>query len=494
MVVILFLLLFFVLHFTSGRERWRGNNYIDHDGILPYQRCNSLHQSIGATKIFYEFSVHNRRYYAVNTAVSVWGSSDIDGKPTSINSIEMLVYYRHADLSADCERDLGWHCKIPTKTTKSKKSIDDDYSAWCHYMDANQSRFSIKGKLSTTASNAPYSGDILEANLIRPTASIICPITNLAILENDHFFVNVSIHDDDDTHINDFEKYSPTDVMSVDICYQHIESPSSVVICTEPHFGFELNHKNSFWYGKPPFHNGSYNLLDTFLKYHIDLHDTKVVYNDLLRQSFPAIKTYLNEWKYKDKVYYRDNWRIRYGHHGSKGHLIEDIYDYEQLCETTCHFEHRLDAAWFIILHAVDNYILPKHYGDTLKNVVDRLDENEITTALIPVNFPIGIDSIDVSEKYNILQRYPFLDMTEGYIMDSRFTPLGNPRRCSWSVVHDISVYTQFYDPEKCLNATEALKFLRTIHIHSHANKIGHKKQADLWYTDLANKLNKLLI
>jgi hypothetical protein len=316
----------------------------------------------------------------------------------------------------------------------------------------------------------------------------------LSILDNDHFFVDVSILGDD-IHINDDLETSSSfnNVMSIDICYQHIEKPSSIVICTEPHFGFELNHQNSFWYGKPPFSNG-YNLLDSFLKYHIHLQETKVVYNDLLRQSFPAIKTYLNESKYKDKIYYRDNWRIRYGRRGFKGHLIEDTYDYEQLCETTCHFEHRLDASWFIILHAVDNYILPINYGDTLKDVVDRFDENKIITALIPVNFPIAIDSIDVSEKYNLLQRYPFLDMTEGYIMDSRFTPLGNPRRCSWSVVHDISVYTQFYKPEKCLNASEALKFLRTIHIHPHANKIGHKKETDPWYNFLADKLNEHLI
>jgi len=79
--LLLLLLLLLLFQIESIKDRWRNNNYVIADGILPYQRCNSSDFYPGAVPIISTFTINNIIHDLFISAVSTWGISKSNGEP-----------------------------------------------------------------------------------------------------------------------------------------------------------------------------------------------------------------------------------------------------------------------------------------------------------------------------------------------------------------------------------------------------------------------------
>ena len=104
------------------------------------------------------------------------------------------------------------------------------------------------------------------------------------------------------------------------------------------------------------------------------LDNDEIVYDYLVQRKYnhnPALK-YRSGWNYSNIHKYHDE---------------SFKYLFEMFAENTCMWENRFRSKYFIILHAMDNYVLPVQTNHTLKNVVRDLETNykDVSGLLVPI-------------------------------------------------------------------------------------------------------------
>jgi len=482
---------------SGGPSRWRGNNYVRDDGILPYQRCNASDFYPGAAHIYSSFWYNNGQFTLVNTAATVWGESDETGKPISLKGVDLLVYFKRSNKG--CKRNVGVHCIIEPETHPQ---------VICAYTDPKtKMHVKVDGIIKDVLGTQPkqmldlFKDDFKPKDL--PSTTIHCPFTD----------VNWILQSGVGSQALTIELYVGDDKSAsyVDLCYEHVEKPDELVVCMQPAFSFH-EVGNQFWDGEPPYRYG--NLLDFFLIWHHDIHGARIVVNDFVDEA----KTYMHKNYRNYNVKYRSDWNMPW--------LRDfDSYDHEDLCETTCFWENRFRAKWFQIVHAVDNFVLPRkqganthtqthkhththsltktriyshiftltYAGMTVVDIIRTLDAKNISAISVPIVEAYS-NQTNGEELGNVLLRWNFLGDDREH--KSQHTPIGNPRHISWSGVHWLSgvlpTFTNYLDYEASLSDVVGLQ---TIHILALARPKLNKREGRkvAYYDQLAQRLENLL-
>jgi hypothetical protein len=466
-------------NFTS--HRWRDNHYVHEGGrILPYTRCNANQFHPGPSKKFVSFKHLGRSYFMMITAASVWGKSEVyTGQPLEVHEIELLGYI--SGLSSNCSRccEGKEHCVttvFPEERYPTIRCVLQDP------FDGKEIEFDGSIVYPQNLGGPPEIGNS------RPTIGVVCNIRsnrNLTVhsardLLLDHFEVKVIVNDD-------ILKSS----VNVDMCYQHVLVPDDIVVCTQPAFGAQ-DLSNAFWYGEPPY-EGHRSILDSFLVYHSELMGARVVFNDLSNNSAAL----MDHYKHSQKIIYRGQWNMAdFPAELSSYHdEFQTSYDFESKAETTCVFENRIFAKWFIIAHAVDNFVLPLSYNVTVSEFANRLDANKIVYASVPIVLP---GSREPRKDYgNVLLRWPEIDPMK-YHTVGRYTPLGNPRATAFTWIHWIAILPAHWDISKYKTASQSVYELNicTVHImglgRNNLNR-HYGGKSDPWYAELAYRLEEKL-
>lgn len=443
---------------TNESIRWRENNYISEDGILPFQRCNSNEFYPGASKLTSTFLHQNISYRMIISSASVWGKSDaVTGKPINVDNIELLAYFQKE----------GKPCNFR-----------------CTQCD----------QCSTTVLDIPMNvscsiGHVLVSAKLRPIYQWRAPFYYSIECEINKVWEKVEDLFVDSFNVTLYFKGDEITEQIIDMCYIHVAKPETVHICTQPQYGFEKTD-DKFWFGDPRFIG--YNMIDQFLLYHTKLMEASVTFSSLFGLTNESMKLF-SSYRGSNNIFIRDRWKFDDLFPNNPNHIQ---YLFESLEETSCIYENRLRSTWIMIVHAADNFVYPLEFNQTLRGILQNVDRNEMAYALVPIILPGSI--VPPTRSKNILQRYSVLQLGLWEEWKTcRHTPVGNPRRIQHSWVHFINLYPRFCVP-KCYNfvytvekSTTILK-LTTVHImgitRPKLNRPNGTKYP--WYTELSNRLN----
>ena len=438
------------------------NYAITENGLLPYQLCGSNETNLGAGFVYSSF-IHNgvEQLIAV-TASSSWGEG------ARLPRIEFLAYFRPNDPK---EWNCDGHCEI---LPRGAPIITPNVT--CHMMQPG--RHPRSGYFSIPA----------EENLkqlfvggLFSVVNVMCPGLELDLPPSGQTRVELFIGDEGKR------------TLFLNICHIHVSSTRRVSLCTEPLFGIESNNTSSlaFWKGITTtwprgYHN--HTLLDAFLKYHINVLGLHVTVNAYLPDEFtPHIQKYLGP-----NFAYRPGWNL-------SGLGISNSYlNYEIFAVATCQWEHRLDSQWVMAISAPDNFIFPRSYGETLDDVLDRLDPSIFSGAEIPMMLSHSSNAKE-DENKNVLQRWRILDNDDEPYYHDRSIPIVNPRHTTHTCIHWNHARTN--DFKKNIVGRDVIDnvYLSIVHIMAitrmNMNKKFANEREDLqpWFDDLGLKLQNEL-
>ena len=307
-----------------------------------------------------------------------------------------------------------------------------------------------------------------------PTVSIVCPFRHLDLLR-DYFLVNISIGDNGR--------------FSTDLCYEHVDEPISVVVCSQPHFGIKNPKTARFWYGSDPPYK-VHSLVDTFILYHTKLMGAHVVFQSLSDEFSPALEYYRSA----GNVFYRFGWTLE-----SLGGFDTDdpehgfaVYNYlfQDLAETTCVWENRFRAKLFAVAYGVDNYAMPLEFGQTLAGIAEKVNLKEWSAIEVP--FVEGSTPKASLNDQNVLKRWSLLGNINREV---GFTPLGDPRCASYTLVHTVSGHLPCF--RKYATANESLQHFKFHSVHllalARPRLDTHRGNGNDWYSELASRLEVLV-
>ena len=213
------------------------------------------------------------------------------------------------------------------------------------------------------------------------------------------------------------------------------------------------------------------------------LDNDEIVYDYLVQRKYnhnPALK-YRSGWNYSNIHKYHDK---------------SLKYLFEVFAENTCMWENRFRSKYFIILHAMDNYVLPVQTNHTLKNVVRDLETNykDVSGLLVPIINAYTSRNIALVTEYtskNILLRFNRLS-SDFLFKDGRHTPMGNPRHISGTWVHWLPFVNPSFKKLLHCRAARMMLQLHTVHVmgiqRPEFNKINGGFSNE-WYNALADKL-----
>ena len=401
--------------------RWRGNAYVAEGGLLPYQRCGAADFAPGPPRVFSgAFGHEGGAYRLVASALSLWGGTTPRGRPTSAPvRAELLVtivregepcrkaHWHHCatELIAPRARcrlagEAGWR---PARVGASKRAIRDlnpDLNRW-------------ESVMASTI-------DCFLGSLPPPGLP-------------DAFELEFEVG----------EAPAPAR-FAVPACYQHVEAPLDLALCTQPHYNYSA--QAAYFAGDPPYPHGT-SLVDAFLLYHTRLQGggggggggggrLGIVFQDLDGSFAPALARYAGGAG--GAVSYRPHWELTPGLGAQPGGAPE--LEHQSFAESTCMWEQRVRARWTMTALSVDCFLLPAARGRTALEALAGVDPAawaELSvTAVQGYSLPAaGGDGDDDGEPRNVLQRYPLLDadfVTEFW----RTMPIGNPRLHSYTMVH----------------------------------------------------------
>ena len=212
------------------------------------------------------------------------------------------------------------------------------------------------------------------------------------------------------------------------------------------------------------------------------LDNDEVVYDYLVKRKYnhnPAIK-FRSGWNYSNI-------------HKTDSSLK---YLFEVFAENTCMWENRFRSKYFIILHAMDNYVLPVQANHTLTHLVRDLETNhkDVSGLLVPIINAYTSRNITLVTEYiskNILLRFNRLS-SDFYFKDARHTPMGNPRHISGTWVNWLPfVNPSFKTLLHCRAARMRLQ-VHTVHVMGiERPQFNHINDGlvNEWYNELADKL-----
>lgn len=483
-VVFIFLVLvvisFFFLH-SPGRDffltfhepsiliplpRWRNNSYIRDDGLLPFQRCNSEEFYPGPMRLYGKFTHSDGIVYnLVATALSVFGQTDLSGKPTEAPAhAELLVYFQPSGKGC---RIIGMlHCATelirPTVVCRRRGTAE-----W------------MKGKADFL--NATITSRVQPFEWIA-LASLICPL-GPGLELTDAFEI--------EWRVGGSSVSTEQAEFFTDVCYHHVSTPSMLVICTMPHFGFDT--KSSFWMGSPAYSHG--NLIDAFLLYHAQLMQVSVVFNDLYDSCFSELERY----KHNSRIKYRSHWELalHFSDMAAGG-----TTEHEILAEATCMWEHRLNYRWHMQAMVVDNFILPMVANKTVAELLLQVDEHAISELAVPIIMGNSDRSqIIPLEQLNVLQRYDLLGPELHYSAyapgDWATTPIANPRHHQFGIIHWMEYGKNPKIGLPVMSPSDVLHNIgiQTLHLHVLSGRPNDfTGESFIGLSDLGNKLQKELI
>jgi hypothetical protein len=454
-----------IVQLISGTKR--GHNLaISENGLLPYQLCGSNESYLGAGVKFSSFIHKGIEQLITVTASSSWGE---DAK---LPRIEFLAFFRPNNSQEwNCN---GAHCGVPPR---GGPIISPNIT--CRVViPGSQFR---PGYFSIPAAESLKR---LFAGGLFSVVNIMCPLLELDLPPFGSTQVDLYIGDEG------------TRTFSLNLCYIHVTSVRRASLCTEPLFGISKNDTNSlaFWKGiTNVWPNGYHNhtLLDAFLKYHINMLGLHVTVNTYLSDEFtPYIQKYLGP-----NFAYRPGWNLP-----GLG-KTDAFHNFEILSVATCQWEHRLDSQWVVAISAPDNFLFPRQYGETLDNVLDRLNPEVYSGVEIPMMLSHSrLKREDEGE--NVLQRWRVLDsLDETYVEGFRSIPLYNPRHTTHTCVHWNNALTDEFNGN--LVASDVIRDLSLNIVHIMAisrpdmNRVNvEEREDDLqpWFDELGRRLEKMLM
>jgi len=396
-------LLFYIFYSPSTQSIiWKGpKSGLSEDGLLPYQICGSSDPYVGAGIVDLNFLYRGDAYRMVITASSSWGAS------AKLPRVEFLAYYKTGE--GLCPKDSGGHCEILPRGGPviapliSCRNVQQGFLPRSGY-------FAIPAE---KALKERYDGVFYVVN-------IICPSLELDLSNHNANHIEICIAQDNK---------APA-CATIKICYRHVSSIRRASLCLEPIFGISSKTEASLAYWKgvtPAWPNGyhGHTLLDSFLKYHVNILGLHVTVNTYSSDEFLShVTKYLGP-----DVAYRPGWDLPVM--GGSSHYA----DWEVLAEATCQWEHRLDSRWVIVGYAPDNFIFPRTFGETLNDVLDRIDSQIYSGLEIPVMLSFSSYSLN-DEGNNVLRRWRVLDLDDDKFLGSRGVTLYNPRHTTHSCIH----------------------------------------------------------
>jgi len=353
---------------------------------------------LGAGISFSSFTHNGVEYLIAVTASSSWGEG------AKLSRVEFLSYFRPNDPGK-------WNCFGCEILPRGGPLINPNIT--CRVLHRPKAR-SRQGYFSVPA--AESLNRLVDG--IYNVVNIMCPSLELDLNPSGQTNVELYIGDEGRT------------TLSLNLCYVHVTSIRRASLCTEPLVSISSTDSNSlaFWRGiTSVWPNGyhGHNLLDAFLKYHINVIGLHVTVNTYLPDEFtPFIQKYLGP-----NFAYRPGWNLP--GLGTSNHQL----NYEIFSVATCQWEHRLDSQWVIAISAPDTFIFPRNYGESLDDVLDRLDPEVYSGVEIPMMLSHSRFKDDEEDK-NVLQRWRVLDNIDEPYYHHRSIPLFNPRHSTHAIVH----------------------------------------------------------
>jgi len=375
------------------------NLAISENGLLPYQLCGSNESNMGAGIAFSSFLHNGVEHLLAVTASSSWGEG------ATLPRVEFLAYYRPNDPNV-------WNCKGHCEILPRGGPIITP-NVTCQIL--------LPGSLPLPGYFSIPAEESLKQRFVGglfSVVNIICPGLERDLSPSGQTQVELKVGDEGER------------TFLLNICYIHVLSTHPATLCSEPLFGIGSNDSDSlaFWRGiTNEWPNGyhGHTLLDAFLKYHMFVHGLHVTLNAYLFDEFtPYVQKYLGP-----NFSYRPGWNLP-GLGTSNSYL-----NYEIFAVATCLWEHRLDSQWVIAISAPDNFIFPRKYGETLDQVLDRLDPEVFSGVEIPMMLSHSLKA-EEDEKKNVLQRWRILDSRDEPFYHDRSIPMVNPRHTTHVCIH----------------------------------------------------------
>jgi len=436
------------------------NLAISENGLLPYQLCGSNESNLGAGIAFSSFFHDGVEQLIAVTASSSWGND------ARLPRIEFLAFFRPNDPSK-------WTCYGCEIIPRGGPLINPNIT--CRVLrPRSQSR---PGYFSVPALESLKRFDDGSVHVV----NIMCPSLERDLTPTGRTTMEIFIGE------------KGTRTFSFDLCYIHVTSVRRASLCTEPLVSISNTDSNSlaFWRGiTNVWPNGYQNhlLLDSFLKYHINVLGLHVTINTYFPDEFDSyIQRYLGP-----NFAYRPGWNLP-GLGTSNNHL-----NYEIFSVATCQWEHRLDSQWVIAISAPDNFVFPRNFGDSLDNVLDRLDPEVYSGVEIPMMLSHSrLKTVD--EIKNVLQRWRVLDNIDEPYYHHRSIPLYNPRHSTHAIVHWNYARTEEFKANLVgLDVIEKLS-LSVVHLMALTrpglNRPNSEERGDLqpWFDELGRRLGEEL-
>jgi hypothetical protein len=365
----------------TGQARWRGNNYVMEDGLLPFQLCSAVeHLQRDIDPVSSHFIHEDTVYHLLITAASAWGETDPNGRPVAMKTLELLTFFTEAGMPV--RLDAGQHCKAAPIVPPVLCSLDG--LEWWEGSVQNHAQSSAGG-------------------LPRVALSTQCPAP-AGWLPPDRFTLFLRFSDG-------------PEAVTAEWCYEHVPEPATLVGCTQPLYG---RYNTEFWDGVPPYPN--HTLLEAAVVYHQRLMGLSVVILDHDAEFRAAAARFA-----AGGVGYQAGWALRGLGMGAYQ------YAWQSLAETTCHWEQRARSRMFVLLHAPDTFLLPLQRGGTAAAAAEAVHRDGLSGVLLPSVVGHGADVEGGDPRRNVLQRWGLLGPEFEW---SGHVPLGNPRRVTFTWVH----------------------------------------------------------
>jgi len=103
------------------------------------------------------------------------------------------------------------------------------------------------------------------------------------------------------------------------------------------------------------------------------------------------------------------------------------------ISETTCFWDHRISAQWFMQALAADSFVLPP-LGEPLTSILAKVDTSRFSELSVPMVEGFSLPGAK-SPLLNVLQRFPLLG-EDLFFEGGRTMPIGNPRHHTYGCVH----------------------------------------------------------
>ena len=416
--------------------RWRNNDYIRENGILPYQNCNASDHSVSVSPIKF---LLDKTWDIFILASSVWGKSDISGEPKEISKIEILLYGKHFNKS--CDECCGGfsHCVFGYGSVSDSALVKllESVKIEC----SSVSNIKFQNGIFKVIKQPDKIGDPRQLPGI-VAVTIECPVQTI---DMDQFLKQ-------DTKFSISLKFSnsnfTSNVIKIPLCYDHVHKADDIVIITEPFYGInnmEDRSMRKFWHGEPKYEG--YNLFDQFIIYYSKIVRAGILINDVRND----MESHLQKYKGIKNIRYRKNWGNMLKIEGSDEF---NSWEIELIADTTGMWEQRFRAKYFICAHSADEYVQVTIDNKTIADVVRQINSSLISAMEIPV--VTSTFKRPMNQKLNVLQRWNkrFGSVPDQLqLTDSHHTPMGNPRHITYYFVHWINGPNEHF--QKYVNYTE---------------------------------------